>query len=373
VLTEFGSSISGFILLFYISNPLSDGGYQFPEVSNSSVDWTELVSLAVRNRVILNLNANLRRKNTIRNMVPEGIVKEIENIARKEQQKGNALLNEIPSIDEALGRRGIDWILIKTLKTFPTEFSDIDILLPSVQHLGRATAALEADGYRIRASESEPDKVKMYKVCPREEGHAFSCAVDLHGKITQDGLDFLEEKNVWARKQENVELKANVPSDEDDFLITAIESFFGDNVLYLRDMFHLIGLGRRGIDWNYVIDCAQKFGWIFPLLTITSAIEYLSPFREDRLIFSTAKSQTPKQPMARFAAQVLSQRQMKIRMPTFYPLKMYLLSYFSKTYSDLSRTAFDLSCHTRQLRRIMGARLRRDTRLAYAVTGRRVD
>lgn len=354
-----------FTLVVYASNPFRSESDRFPECNCSALDWREVASLANGNKVALNLSTNIQRNSRIRGIFPEEIVKKIEETACERQQRSNALLAEIPAINRILQRDKIDWILIKTLKMFPTEFSDIDVLLPSSRYLSRAVRSLKKNGYQIRATASEPEKVKMHKTCVTTAGQRFSCVVDLHGKVTQDGLQFLDEKKIWMRKRTNEKLGIEVPSDEDDFLITAINSFFGDNVLYLRDAFHLIGLARRKIDWRYIVESATKFGWISALLTVLHYIELVNQMKKTQSPFFETKLRALKRYSSRFAMQTLSHQRLKICLPMFYPLRTNVLSSFFKVCSDLSRRDADLSCHARHVRRIVGARLFKDPRLAY--------
>ena len=361
--------VSELELLIRLSNPFIDDSEQFSEVRAELVDWDELVSLAVRNKVICNLHANLGISR-VKKLIPERVAHEIEVFGARKHRQTDALLNEIPQINRILQKRMIDFIVIKTIKPFPSECSDIDILLPSLQHLILAAKAFEENGYHPDEEYPEPDKIKLHKTFTPTKGPSYKCVVDLHGKITQDSLDLISQRNVWIRKRYNTEFGVNVPSSEDDFLTIAIESFFGDNTIYLRNLFHLVSLARRGIDWNYIVQSAARYGWVSSILTVISGINSAEGFsKSDCSMFTEAKLRALKNCSTRLTAKLLSQNEIEYPMPTYYSIRTNLFSMLLKVFSDAYHNELAPLPYIRHLRRIMGIYLSKEPRLACTVQG----
>ena len=247
---------SAFLSLLALSSPFHQG--DATEVQGDYSTWLEILRLADINRTFLLLHQNVQNQ---AESVPPKIWDKLERQARLRLSVWNVVLGEIGRIESCLRDTGIRWMLIKTIRGFPREIRDLDLLVLDDQ-LGPLQHALAPLGY-VQSAKLSGFKMdlKTYKTI---EGYGrVAVTLDVHSRVSYEGITFINEEELW-RHHRNASVSGTrvpVPSPEHQMMTTILNSFFGDGGLRLTDVLEYAELLSTGARFSVVSEIARNHGW----------------------------------------------------------------------------------------------------------------
>ena len=232
-----------FLYLLQLSNPfLTSRPEKIAEVQDR---WSELLHLADSNRTILQLYTNLKKN---RNSIPGPAWDRLEKEALLRLSVWELITREIARMQSALRKAELRWMLIKTVRGFPREIRDLDILIfdNKFRTLRDALAPLgylqsgKLSGFKM--------ELKTYRGLPN--GRKVAIAIDVHSRVSYEGLSFINEEEMWEQHRITALHGATVPipSPEHQLVTTILNSFFGDGGLRLTDVFEFGELVADGAE-----------------------------------------------------------------------------------------------------------------------------
>ncbi len=247
---------SSFASLLSLANPFHPGNAN--EVQGGVSTWREVLHLADLNRTFLLLHRNLQGQ---KGSVPAPIWNQLERQAALRLSVWKTIIQEVGSIECRLRQAHLRWILIKTVRQFPREIRDLDILVFDDQ-LEQMQDALKPLGYS-QSGKLSGFKMELKTYRTTAEGRKVAVVLDIHSKVSYEGLTFLDEEELWKRHR-NADLNGTVvpvPAPEDQFTTVILNSFFGDGGLRLTDVLEFGGLQATRAQLGEARTVARANGW----------------------------------------------------------------------------------------------------------------
>jgi len=248
---------SAFMSLLILANPFQP--IDPVAVQEGLKKWVELIHLADTNRTLLLLHSNLIVR---RAMIPDDSWNLLEEQARLRLSVWNLIVDEVSKIQSALSQPGIRWVLVKTVRGLPREVRDVDMLVLDDQ-LPALSEALRPLGY-VQSGKLSGFKMGLKTYRRLENGRRVPIALDVHSRISYEGLSFLDEEDVWKNRRTAAlgGVSVSIPSPEHQLASCILNSFFGDGGLRLGDVFEFSKLAREGTKISSVRGIAKKYGWV---------------------------------------------------------------------------------------------------------------
>ncbi len=245
-----------FTSLLELANPFTETNGQ--AISYALQRWNEVLRLADTNRTLLLLFENLKQN---RDAIPGRFWDQLEKQAVLRIAVRDVMASEIAKIQSRLSESGLRCMLIKTIRAFPREIRDLDILLYDEQFEAFRNS-LAPLGYR------QSGKLSGYKMELRtrreiDGGRKVAVAIDVHSRVSYEGLLFVDEEDMW-KKHLNARVNdavVPIPSPEYQLVTTVLNSFFGDGGLRLTDVFEFGHLLQTGARVEEAREVARLYGW----------------------------------------------------------------------------------------------------------------
>ncbi len=276
---------STFASLLSLANPFRPGDAN--EVQGGISTWREVLHLADLNRTFLLLHRNLQGQ---KESVPAPIWNQLERQAALRLSVWKTIIQEVGSIEYRLRHASLRWMLIKTVRQFPREIRDLDILVFDDQ-LDQLQDALKPLGYN-QSGKLSGFKMELKTYRTTAEGRKVAVALDIHSKVSYEGLTFVDEEELWKRRR-NAYLNGTevpVPSHEDQLTTTILNSFFGDGGIRLTDVLEFGELLGTGAGLSQTRRVARAQGWSLALQTF---VDKAQPYLSFLGITDPVKKQTP--------------------------------------------------------------------------------
>lgn len=221
-------------------------------------DWAGLLRLADVNRVLLILFQNLEERS---NLVPALVWTKIMEETSLRRSVWSLFSEELARIGERLESAGLRWMLVKTVRGFPREIRDLDMLLFD-NRLDDLLQALAPIDYK-QSGKVSGFKTEMKTRRPIENKKNVAVTIDVHSRISYEGLTFVQEEDLW-RSRRTITLDGYsipIPSHEYQLITTALNSFFGDGGVRLTDVYEYAELMGFGVRTDQSARVAQDHGW----------------------------------------------------------------------------------------------------------------
>lgn len=274
---------SAFATLLVLANPFRP--VEPLAIQEGLKRWMELIRLADTNRTLLLLHNNLKVR---RDMIPDYSWNRLEEQAILRLFVWNLILDEISKIKLVLQGSGIRWMLVKTIRALPREVRDLDMLV--LGNKFRAfSEALAPLGY-VQSGKVSGFKMELKTYRCLRNGRKVPVAIDVHSRISYEGLSFLDEEATWnQRRTVAVDgTSVSIPSREHQLATCVLNSFFGDGGLRLGDVFEFGKLVGDGAETSAVRRIASEYGWVAAYdLFVEKSSRYLSLLKDKA---STARS-----------------------------------------------------------------------------------
>lgn len=230
-----------------------------PDVDRLVIDINnikKLTELAIRNKMILVYYNRLKNKLNLNSELPQ----ELTNLAKWYEKRNFLQKEELKNVIDASNKKGIDFMVIKTIKPFVYTPDDIDILLPR-KNFKDFINLLKEKGYRL-IKEGIPE-VTMSKTV---DGVIID--FDVHHMISASYIKYIDINRVWNNKIESKidDYYVYIPSIEDDITISIGHSVLKElNMLY-SDFYYAIyylnkhkiesaldNIRNEGLDFAYMV------------------------------------------------------------------------------------------------------------------------
>lgn len=220
------------------------------------------------NRVVLSLYQNLTPHE---NSLPSQFWTQLHYQAHLRLSVRTVFNEELAAITGLLEERGVRWILIKSVRSFPREIRDLDILVfdDSVPQL---TEVLRQIGYAVSEKWSG-NKMGLKAYRKSANSIRVPVSIDVHSRLGYEGLTFADEEDIWGSrgKWDCNGVAVPIPAPQHQLLAMTLNSFFGDGGLRLSDVFEAISLMKQRVDLVEVFKHASKYGWTRPVQAVLSS------------------------------------------------------------------------------------------------------
>ncbi len=166
----------------------------------------------------------------------------------------------VGDLESRLQAAGLDHIFIKTVRSFPSDDSNIDVVFRSERDFQAARKIAEADGRQATYSYHEPDKIMYRKFTNRSEVQP---GWHFHRGVTWNGVPYLPNEVLFSKSQvkQHEGFLLRVPSDEIALLIYSGHALFENFVLPLGELYDVAVLSRTIKDWDAIYAYAREEGW----------------------------------------------------------------------------------------------------------------
>jgi hypothetical protein len=187
-----------------------------------------------------------------------------------EKETTDAVRDIIPRFTDA----GLPLMAIKSFLPFPYVDSNLDLLTGLPDHLNEYVRLLQQLGYKRvwnLADVREPMKQTYQTPDVRLRLH-------LHTAVSWNGIIYLPFDQVWQRrcswKTEGGQIW--ISSVEDELLIMAAHALFENKLVSLHEVLYWYRLVTAGLDWKYIMEIAQCYGWHRGILQFTAVMSHLA-------------------------------------------------------------------------------------------------
>jgi hypothetical protein len=276
------------------------------------INWQQLFNLAKENKVQFFLWRNLIQVPGYKNYALEALENEI---AYRDK-----LLQSLIEIVNLLEKEGIRFILIKTLGPFGQLGHDIDLLIIRGENeVRKIVCALNKLKYNIQLTD-----VTKYTCLKRDR----TVEIDLYPAINWWGLKYLDNDRIWDRRKKTKIKNSviNIPSSEDEILITCAKTF--KEGFCLNDLFTMQSLLVNNTDFGYMHRQAKIHHWPLFFLCSLSVINLLNNNLFGGSLFQENLSRTPYilKPILALLRYDITKRKFKLpyRLPILLLLSMWI-------------------------------------------------
>ena len=326
-----------FGILVHLTNPFEPQGRigenYFSAFDSKNGLIHELIALAEKNYVLSLLLSNIFSMED----VPQSIHNKLEQKYEYKTRYHKAVKCGVQEVVQTLRFKNIDHVLIKTLRPFIDDVSDIDILVPYKTSFTFLAKTFKQKGYKETGEREFTYKMKMERRI-RTERHQYRIVIDFYRALAEQGLIFTDHEAVFKRRHKYIlnGLEVDVPSNEDSLLMTTADAFFGKGLATLRDAYDILNLLRTNLNINYVCDTARRFGWFDGLCSVVHFLDVL----KDYMTFDSSQTNT--------IAHILREESKKFQtisgwlytkrvpktFPAWYPFEWYVYTLLRKAFSD---------------------------------------
>jgi len=232
-----------------------------------TLDWDKFYKNLAINEIALQFYLD----NKTNKKIPKKIIEKL----RKDWNDFEKFLKGIDYFLELMEKQGFDHFIVIKLKKIPKAHTDMDILIKKEDFNG-LKKILENDKFQIKDSIG-------YELSMKKNILGRDFVVDIHCDIAYNNSNFLDVNKIF-KKTQRINYwgrEINFCSDEDDFIITLVHSFFqkvavrrtkGFNKfkwseITFSDLYQLSqSSSKKGLDWDYIKKTSSDFGWEDALL-----------------------------------------------------------------------------------------------------------
>lgn len=177
-------------------------------------------------------------------------------------------LDEITRISKLFEINNINYVIIKTLSTFPRDIADIDILLNDEDDLKRANYILSKIGYKRRKIGLEQDLWSVMR-------NGVVVDVELHTSVAAAEYEYFPKEVLIknARKVNGI----RIPSILDDLVLTSAHSVLKDLYITLADLLNFyLTLKKNKLEPVQIVKYAENLGLATPVKLYLSVLAWLT-------------------------------------------------------------------------------------------------
>jgi len=276
----------------------------------------EATELAKRNKVLLAFYDGLINAGVT---IPEYTIKMVE----KETLRKKVFEDALVEIAEEAGLKGIEFMIIKSIKPFPYVGDDIDCLLPDRKSFASFIDMLKSLGYRsIGGGPPEETLVKYIK--------GMNVYMDVHRSLSASYIPYVSVMRVW-RRRERCKLdgfEVFIPSVADDILIIAGHSLLKEFRMNLAEFYHVL-LSSQRVDWRQLTYLAQTemMDYALNIFIIIAHQIYQLLYDNECSYFNLERDNISLKVAYKF---IKNSFKGEMRMPYHYPLFLPAIAYFNK-------------------------------------------
>lgn len=163
-------------------------------------------------------------------------------------------------LDRLLAQAGVEHLFIKTIRSYPSDDSNIDVVCKTEVDYKKAFSLIATQGRRATYSYHEPDKT-MFRIF--EKGRERKPAWHLHRAVAWNGVPYLDNNELFsdARRAEQSGKTLTVPSAPHALAINAGHALFENFVIPFGEAYDSIILSRQVPDWGRLFLSVRQFGW----------------------------------------------------------------------------------------------------------------
>jgi hypothetical protein len=168
---------------------------------------------------------------------------------------------------DILDNKGIKKIIpIKSFLLPPYQRNDIDSLVIDRKNYKKIEKILQEQGFK-KGRTFYRDRGKRFWRFPGDKGVP---AIHLHKICGWAGINYLEPQKIWQRrrKAQIQGYEIDLPSYEDEFLISALHSVFENKAIKKEEFLYLSKLVKeQNLDWKYIREESKNIGCTTALKT----------------------------------------------------------------------------------------------------------
>ena len=184
-------------------------------------------------------------------------------------------------LNSALGREGIDFLVIKSYKDLPYYTFDIDIMVRE-PHYRQAVEILHAHGYRPTVMKRRiPLPAFLENGLSRVGGGNLvkegSLEVDIYQDTSWTGQTCVDNEFIW-REPELVDMSGvtvRIPRREADLLLSLAHVIFCHGSINLLDFLYMSHRLQQDLNLDALLYEAEKYGWSHSLRILVTRIREL--------------------------------------------------------------------------------------------------
>jgi hypothetical protein len=250
------SNLTYFMLGYFVDDP-SSGYYRIrcEELIKKGLSLEVLFDEAKINKVSFQLAKKLKENRLVKSGdLVDSLIEDGDNGAVK-------LKNTLIALNNILGEKGIEFLVIKTYKTELFVTADIDIIVKSNDY-EEAIIALENKGFS-KGGGRFFRLVNMLQLGTPDFIANGMLTIDFYGGIPWKGFSLMDEEFLWQEPRVmNFEgVRYLIPNPEADFLSIVLSTIFTDVKLTFLDYSYLNSLIDEGLDYQKIHYQANKFYW----------------------------------------------------------------------------------------------------------------
>ncbi|MGD2072944.1 MAG: nucleotidyltransferase family protein [Candidatus Thorarchaeota archaeon] len=213
-----------------------------------------MFEFALKNNLLLAFGEKINNK--------KDIPQPFRNIYNNKMDFKNRALNIIQRLLMNCQEHDLMIMTIKSIFPYPYIDTNIDFVVVRPVDIQKIIKILDKMDYKRQYSLAdirEPNKKMYYH---RKKLNLFP-QLHLHEEISWNGVNYLENKNVWDRHKlfEIKHYSIPVPSPEDEILIMAAHTMFENKYITMGDLFYFYTLSFESVDWDYIFRSAQLKSW----------------------------------------------------------------------------------------------------------------
>jgi len=202
----------------------------------------------------------------------EKLTKEQKDIAKDEIKKSKAAYKIINEVQKEIEKTGANFIIFKSLDSFPDIGHDVDILVERGMKGLRKTLMKEFNGGKIKPSLAMRISKKSSVSIPNSPIY-----VELHeekysqvGEYAIPGYQLMER----SRKVKLYDVILKTTSPEDQLLIEVVHRIYRHLTVRFADVYNAYNLmEKEKLDWTYILSTAKKYGILPGLVMFISMAE----------------------------------------------------------------------------------------------------
>jgi len=234
-------------------------------------DWPETVApeawpLAKVNYLLL----ALWRSQDQQEAPPEAWGQHLASLAQLEEETAVAVRDIIPRFAYA----GLPLLAIKSFLPFPYVDSNLDLVTSDPDRLPDYLAILHELGYRRYRNLADLREPMKQTYATPDVG----LRLHLHTAVSWNGVVYLPLAQVWRRRR-SWPIDGGpvwIPSAEDELLIMAAHALFENKLVSLHEVLYWYRLVTADLDWTYIIETANDYGWQHGLLQFMAVMRRLT-------------------------------------------------------------------------------------------------
>tara|TARA_B100002003_G_C14110859_1_gene534308 strand:+ start:683 stop:1735 length:1053 start_codon:yes stop_codon:yes gene_type:complete len=232
----------------------------------SESDWINLLELAAKNRVLYTVSKNIL---LYYSSIPISIKPKIDEICKIGDIWNTKLQNTLEFINDSFSNQNIDYLIVKTSRSFPYITYDVDVLVHPDDYVDSINFLNE-----FGKSFTHPRKQGKF------QKNIFInklLNIDLHKDFSWEGSKYVSNRFVWTNHQKNriAEITCPTPNSDVELLINMAHVLSERRYLTLLDLVYIWDLSVKVKNWDIVFRQLQLFKWMEPFLNLALIVTQL--------------------------------------------------------------------------------------------------